>query len=328
MRRNEPPGMPKVIEPQLATLAKQPPAHGDWSYEIKFDGYRMMARLENCDVRLVTRNGYDWTDRMPELRDALDTLQVHDAWLDGEAVVFNAAGVPDFNALQNAFDRPAKDQILLFLFDALWMNGTDLRAWPLRDRRAVLSDLLKTLDSPLVRYSEEFEGDPVSILESARKVKLEGIIGKRTDAPYRSGRSTSWIKLKCEQRQEFVVGGVSRGAADIDSLLLGIFDPDGSLRYVGSVPPYFASRQASAFFRRAEAQENSPFSNTPKPERGREYVWVKPEIVVEVSFREWARGGELRHAVFHAVRDDKPAHEVTAEPTIELTFGNPRPRGR
>ena len=189
MRRNEPPGMPKVIEPQLATLAKQPPAHGDWSYEIKFDGYRMMARLENCDVRLVTRNGYDWTDRMPKLRDALDTLQVHDAWLDGEAVVLNAAGVPDFNALQNAFDRPAKDQILLFLFDALWMNGTDLRAWPLRDRRAVLSDLLKTLDSPLVRYSEEFEGDPVSILESPRKVKLEGIIGKRTDAPYRSGRS-------------------------------------------------------------------------------------------------------------------------------------------
>ncbi|CAN7793021.1 non-homologous end-joining DNA ligase [Paraburkholderia hospita] len=302
MKRNEPQGMPKVIEPQLATLAKRPPAHGDWSYEIKFDGYRMLARIASCDVRLVTRNGYNWTDRMPKLRDALDVLPVHDAWLDGEAVVLNAAGVPDFNALQNAFDRRGKGQIVLFLFDLLWMNRTDLRVQPLRDRRAALRELMDQVESPLLRFSDNFTDDPASIIESARKMKLEGIIGKRIDAPYRSGRSTSWIKLKCNQRQEFVVGGITRGKADIDSLLLGVFDPDGSLRYVGSVPPYFTSRQASAFFARAEAQEFTPFRNTPKAERGREYLWLKPVIVVEVSFREWTRGGELRHALSRGTR--------------------------
>jgi bifunctional non-homologous end joining protein LigD len=321
MKRDTRGAMPTMIEPQLATLARQPPSHGDWSYEIKFDGYRMMSRIQNCDVRLITRNGYNWTDRMPKLRDALDALSVHDAWLDGEAVVLNAAGVPDFNALQNAFDRLGKAQIVLFVFDLMWMNGTDLRAWPLRDRRAVLADLMATVDSPLVRYSDDFTDDPASILKSARKMKLEGIIGKRADASYRSGRSPNWIKLKCNRQQEFVVGGIARGQSGVDSLLLGVFDPDGSLRYVGSVPPYFTRRQATAFFARAQVQESAPFRKNPKAEREREYVWLKPEIVVEVSFREWTPRGELRHTKFLALRDDKPAREVTMEPAIDPDDG-------
>jgi bifunctional non-homologous end joining protein LigD len=152
-------------------------------------------------------------------------------------------------------------------------------------------------------------------------MKLEGIIGKRADASYRSGRSPNWIKLKCNRQQEFVVGGIARGQSGVDSLLLGVFDPDGSLRYVGSVPPYFTRRQATAFFARAQVQESAPFRKNPKAEREREYVWLKPEIVVEVSFREWTPRGELRHTKFLALRDDKPAREVTMEPAIDPDDG-------
>ncbi|WP_227746814.1 non-homologous end-joining DNA ligase [Paraburkholderia franconis] len=311
--------MPALIEPELATLARHPPTRGEWSYEIKFDGYRMMARIENGTVRLITRNGNDWTGRMPKLRDALQKLPVNDGWIDGEAVVLNAQGVPDFNALQNALDRRSTAEIVLYLFDLLWLNGKDLRTRPLRERRWMLRELMLEVASPLLRYSNDFANDPESLLESAREINLEGIIGKRVDAPYRSGRSPNWIKLKCHQQQEFVVGGVARGRAGIDSLLLGVFDPDGSFRYVGSVPPYFTSHQASAFVARAKpgVQNDSPFRNSPKLERDRAYLWLKPEIVVEVSFLEWTRSGELRNAVFRAVRDDKPAHDVTVEPAID-----------
>jgi bifunctional non-homologous end joining protein LigD len=126
--------MPIDIEPQLATAAKQVPAHGDWAYEIKFDGYRMMTRIQRGDIKLLTRGGHDWTSRLPKLRDALAALDVEEAWLDGEAIVFNAAGRPDFNALQNAFDKRRTVDIILFAFDLLWLNGVDLRGMPLRER--------------------------------------------------------------------------------------------------------------------------------------------------------------------------------------------------
>jgi bifunctional non-homologous end joining protein LigD len=180
--------MPALIEPQLATLVERHPVEGDWSYEIKFDGYRMLARIERGDVKLVTRNGHDWTDRMPRLRAALEALSVESAWLDGEAVVLDAAGKPNFDSLQNAFDL-------------LWLNGTDLREQPLRARRAILHKLIQSVESPLLRYSDDFAADPASLVASACKMQLEGIIGKRADAPYRS--SNDWIKLKCNFRQEF-----------------------------------------------------------------------------------------------------------------------------
>ncbi|MDP9651026.1 ATP-dependent DNA ligase [Paraburkholderia caledonica] len=188
-------GPPALIQPQLATLVDRPPKGGDWSYEIKFDGYRVMTRIEGGIATIFTRNGHDWTERMPRLADACNGLQVDDAWLDGEAVVLDSSGQPDFNALQNAFDRRSTAEIVMFVFDLLWLNGTDLREQPLRARRALLRDLMAEHTTAAIRFSEDFPQDPVSLVASACKMKLEGIIGKRGDAPYRSGRSAAWVKI-------------------------------------------------------------------------------------------------------------------------------------
>ncbi|WP_087128931.1 DNA ligase D [Caballeronia concitans] len=332
-----------LIEPQLATLVERHPAEGDWSYEIKFDGYRMLARIERGDVKLVTRNGHDWTERMPRLRAALEDLQVDTAWIDGEAVVLDATGKPDFNALQNAFDRRSTADIVLFVFDLLWLNGSDIREQPLRARRALLHELMQSVDSPLLRYSDDFAEDPASLVASACKMQLEGIIGKRADAPYRSGRSNDWIKLKCNLRQEFVIGGFSRvkGAkSGVRSLLLGVYEPDGTLRYAGHVAPHLTPARSAAFSKRAQAlqQAQPAFYNAPEPERDREFYWLKPDIVAEVAFLEWTSNGEVRHPVFHALREDKPARAVTeekvvAEPRVDgpgqigSTRERPGPRG-
>lgn len=319
--------MPSLLEPQLATLVDRPPA-GDWSYEIKFDGYRMMSRVEKGSAQLFTRNGHDWTSRMPQLQQALADLPVDEVWLDGEAVVLDESGKPDFNALQNAFDRRRTTEIVLFIFDVLWLNGTDVREQPLRARRALLRELMAAVDSPLLRFSDDFPEDPSSLVASACKMKLEGIIGKRGDRPYRSGRSPDWIKLKCNARQEFVVGGISRrkGArAGVQSLLLGVFEKDGSLRYAGNVNPYFAARTGAAFSKRTESliQKKTPFSNEPTVDKDREHVWLAPEIVAEVSFLEWTPGGEVRHPIFHAVREDKLATSVTQERTVHVNSDAP-----
>ena len=192
----------------------------------------MLCRLENGTVQILTRNGHDWTDRMPRLRDVLAKLPVDNAWIDGEAVVLDSAGVPNFNALQNAFDRRSTSEIILFLFDLLYINGTDIREEPLRTRRDLLRALMNEANTDLLRFSDDFAQDPASLVAATRKMKLEGIIGKRADAPYRSGRSTDWIKLKCLLRQEFVVGGFTRTAgakSEIRSIIRTLTRPKHKL---------------------------------------------------------------------------------------------------
>nr|WP_213769143.1 DNA ligase D [Caballeronia sp. dw_19] len=320
--------MPSLIEPQLATLVNRPPSDGEWSYEIKFDGYRMLARLDHGAAQLFTRNGHDWSGRMPTLRAALETLPVDDVWLDGEAVVLDAAGLPDFNALQNAFDRRSTSKIILFFFDLLYLNGTDLRDQPLKARRALLAELMGEVHTEALRYSEDFAQDPDSLVASACKMKLEGIIGKRADARYRSGRSADWIKLKCLLRQEFVIGGFSRlrGAkTGIRALLLGVYEPDGSFRFAGTAKQNLRPSQISALEKKAKAlvRKASAFYNPPAADKDRDYVWLEPRLVAELSFLEWTPNGEVRHPVFHGMRDDKPAAAVTEEPMVDVENGEP-----
>jgi len=321
---NDAPGaMPSFIEPQLATLVSRAPTDGEWSYEIKFDGYRMLCRVENGAALLITRNGHDWTDRMPKLRDALANLPVENVWVDGEAVVLDSAGLPDFNALQIAFDRCSTSEIVLFLFDLLFINGNDIRETPLRTRRDRLRALMDDVNTDLLRFSDDFAQDPASLVASARKMKLEGIIGKRADAPYRSGRSTDWIKLKCMLRQEFVIGGISRvkGAkTGIRSLMLGVHERDGSLRFAGSAKPNLRPAQMAVLQQRANAlaTKTSPFYNSPKPEKDRDFVWLEPQLVAEISFLEWTPAGEVRHPVFHGMRADKPASAITEETAVDV----------
>jgi len=313
--------LPASLAPQLATLVTQPPADGGWSYEIKFDGYRILARIDGSDVRLFTRNGNDWSSRMPGLVDALRALEIGPAWLDGEIVVPGAQGAPDFNLLQNAFDSARTDSIVFYAFDLPFRGGHDLRNVPLGERRALLKQLLDAAPAGRIRFSENFDSTPAELLHNACRMHLEGVIGKRIDSPYVSKRSPAWIKLKCTRRQEFVIAGYTdpQGSrTGIGSLLLGIHDDAGELVYAGAVGSGFDQRSLAAVKQAVAAldTEKSPFAVRPK---GVKAHWVEPRLVAEVSFGEWTPDGRVRHAVFHGLRDDKPAKAITREKAVPAT---------
>ncbi|WP_241199431.1 non-homologous end-joining DNA ligase [Burkholderia multivorans] len=239
--------MPEFIAPALAVLMSEPPPAGDWAYEIKFDGYRMLVRVDDGDVRFYTRNGHDWTSKLPHLTAVLKRLPVQRAWLDAEAVCFAPDGRPNFSRLQEAFNSRRTTGICLVVFDLMWIDDTDLRRRPWHERRSALTEIIAEVLREEVRFSEAIEADAAAMLASACELGLEGIIGKQIDAPYRSGRSDRWIKLKCVRRQEFVIGGFSRrkgATAGVRALLLGVYEEGGRLRYVGHVAPSFTPRQA------------------------------------------------------------------------------------
>ncbi|HEX8594695.1 MAG TPA: non-homologous end-joining DNA ligase, partial [Pseudomonas sp.] len=230
--------LPDTIKPELATLVESAP-DGDWRYEIKFDGYRIMAKVNDGNVQLFTRNGHDWTHKLPRQAEAIAALGLESAWLDGEMVVANDEGVPDFQALQNAFEVGRSGNIVYYLFDLPYLNGMDLREVPVEQRRAALSKVLEASEDEILRFSEDFGEEPDALLNSACQMKMEGLIGKRVGSSYVSRRSGDWIKLKCKRRQEFVVVGFSepKGArSKFGALLLGLHDADsGDLRYAGKV---------------------------------------------------------------------------------------------
>ena len=325
--------LPLALAPQLATLASGPPSSGKWAYEIKFDGYRLLARIDGEEVRLFTRNGHDWTSRMPGLADAVRGLDLGSAWLDGEIVVSTADGKPDFNALQNAFDAEDTGAIAYFVFDLPFHDNVDLRKMPLHERRSLLEQLIARMPQPRIHFSQSFDAKPQDLLQSACRLQLEGVIGKRIDAPYVSRRSPTWIKLKCTHRQEFVVGGWTdpKGSrSGLGSLLLGLHEAEGQLRFVGGVGSGFDEATLLALRRRLEplGTAKAPFSPAPKGVKGH---WVEPRLVAEVSFGDWTPDGHLRHAVFHALREDKPADEIVREQAVApartaaaKTTGEPR----
>jgi len=316
---------PERMSPQLATLASAVPASGQWLYEIKFDGYRIMARIKEGKASLITRGGHDWSSKMPGLVRELQALELGSAWLDGEIVVLDAKGLPNFNALQKSFDRGAgSDEIVYFIFDVPYFEGHDLRQVGLASRRQLLKALLDDKHTARLRYSADFQADPASLLDSAASMGLEGVIAKRADAPYVSRRSETWLKLKCQQRQEFVVAGYtdrSDGSPQIGSLLLGVHGPDGKLVSVGSVGTGWDRAEAASLKRRLSKIETprAPFADgAAQPGRWSKRVagserWVEPKLVVEVSFAEWTPDGQIRHASYVGLRKDKKAGEVVRE---------------
>ena len=330
--------LPETLSPQLATLSSELPAPGAWIYELKFDGYRLMARIDHGRARLFTRGGHDWTSKMPTLVKELEAMKLGSAWLDGEIVVFGTDGTPSFNALQNAFDHARTQAIVYFVFDLPYVDGHDLRALPLWARRERLQQLLQAGGGAHVRLSTAFDADAADLLESACGMHLEGVIAKRADAPYESRRSTTWLKLKCQRRQEFVIGGFterSDGSAQVASLLLGVHDEHGALVPIGSVGTGWDSATSQSLLQKlARLQSDvSPFDgrSPPGPERwprrsaGSER-WVRPSLVAEVSFAEWTPDGRIRHAIFEGLRSDKPPRAITREKAVRPTKAPRRPR--
>jgi bifunctional non-homologous end joining protein LigD len=308
--------LPLTFSPQLATLVQEAPAGEGWIYEMKFDGYRVLARVEGEDVRLFTRNGNDWSARMPRLRDEVRALGLASAWIDGEVVVLDDHGRPSFQKLQNAFDARSTQGLVYFVFDLPHFGGHDLTRVPLIERRRVLEDALASGASPHVRFSEHFDAPGRELLATACKQGLEGLIGKVADAPYVSRRTTAWIKLKCTRRQEFVIAGYTdpRGSRNaFGSLLLGIHDREGRLVYAGNVGTGFDEARLATLKTKLDAlaTDKSPFHAPPRGVKGH---WVRPQLVAEVAFTEWTDDGRVRHPVFHGLRTDKEPRAITREP--------------
>ncbi|MDF9616356.1 DNA ligase D [Pseudomonas entomophila] len=310
--------LPERLQPQLATLVDSPPS-GDWRYEVKFDGYRILARIDGDDIRLFTRNGHDWSAKMPRQVKALKALGLDAAWLDGEMVVVGDNGVADFQALQNAFDTEHDERITYYLFDLPWLGDEDLRELPLQARRATLAKLLEDNASPLLRYSSDFKEPVDSLLDSACRLELEGLIGKRADSPYVGRRSSDWIKLKCKQRQEFVIVGYTdpKGSRQgFGALLLALHDPDsGQLRYAGKVGTGFSATTLGSILARLKPLQTvkPPLASPPTGAEARGVHWLKPQLLAEVAYAQMTREGIVRHAVFHGLRDDKPATAIDLE---------------
>ena len=312
--------LPATLQPELAVLVDAPPQRPeDWIFEIKFDGYRMLARVEDGRIELVTRNGNDWTSRLPGLAKALRSMDLPDGWYDGEIIMPGEDVPADFQALQRAFDSQRTEQIVYYLFDLPYCADQDLREVPLVERRAVLQRIVERKPHANVRFSAVFDAAPQDMLDSACRLGLEGVIAKRRDSAYVCRRSSDWIKLKCKLRQEFVIGGWTdpKGArTGIGSLLLGVHEKDGKLRYAGNVGTGFSESTLRELRRQLDAlaAQRKPFeagSGLP-----RDAHWVKPDLVCEVSFGEWTRDGKIRHSVFHGLRTDKPAQAVGEEPVL------------
>ena len=306
------------IAPQLATLADEAPIGDDWVHELKYDGYRILCRVKNKSVKLVTRNGNDWTSKLHRIAEAAAALPVNSVWLDGEVVALKPDGSISFQALQNAFETESETNLVYYVFDLLYLNGYDFRQAGLLDRKRELEKIVPKSTSGLIRYSDHISGRGEIVFSEACHRGMEGIVSKRAQAVYLAGRNRSWTKVKCGHRQEFVVGGFtdpSGSRVGFGALLLGVYDAQGNFQFAGRTGTGFTERSLKELRTRLMAleQPQSAFMNPPTGIDARGVHWVKPRLVAEVSFAEWTNEGLLRQAAFQGLREDKSPTSVTKE---------------
>ncbi|WP_374077179.1 DNA ligase D [Bdellovibrio bacteriovorus] len=323
--------LPQFIAPELAELAKEPPEGEKWVHETKFDGYRTQTHFENGKVTLYTRGGLDWTKRYPAIAKALHELPVKNAIIDGEIVWLDKDGRTDFQKLQNALKENDMSRLVYYVFDLLFLDGEDHRDLPLHERKHQLEKIVHLLKHPLIRYSDHIEGHAEALFKAACSYNLEGLISKDRESPYTSARSGSWVKTKCKMHQEFIIGGYAEGQgsrAGFGALLLGVYDGD-KLKYIGRSGTGFTEKSAVEVLRKLKKLESkkSPFQL--KEPKGKGLHWVKPELVADITFANWTADEQLRTAVFHGLREDKPAEEIHIEkPKPIKAFGGSKKKSK
>jgi len=309
------------IAPCLAVPASIPPVGPQWVTEIKYDGYRIQAHVSSGTVTLLSRSGQDWSAKFARIRAELSELPVVSAIVDGEAIVENARGVPDFHALQREINNGSSARIAFVAFDLLEHDGRDLRSLPLRERKRQLEHILgQHATSSSLRFGAHFANEGNDVMQHACDLGLEGIVCKRIDRPYRSGRSGDWVKVKCVVSEPFVIGGYVplKGRQDaVGSLSLGFFQNDEFI-YAGRVGTGFSAEEAGEIWRALQParRKTPPFATRLDREQKAGVVWVEPQLVVEIAHRGWTHDDVLRHSVFERLRSNVSARDTTAPASL------------